>query len=872
MSRFATGVFAIFALCLSLAYTLSAEMLPPDGLTVSDAASGKKVLEVSDNDLTTVWKSAGKGLLIDLGKEAMIHRIYLTPGSGEVTPSLKVSFMMSSDDKNPAVRSFSQPMVNLSMAREERKKLLEGGVEDFLPTLTVAPDARNPVKTDINLKFNPVKARYLRIEGPAEVAELELYGGSGVDAFKKGDAVSLDKNAPELLRQAAEDLRYYIGELTGNPIPIIAPEVESEYPGTIYRIEDLKSLAPDYPTMLANLKSGKLPTGGPLQQTVVSLQTTRLPDGVNVERNGRKVVFRAWPYCNVLYSVWEFLRSQGVKWVYPDDHGDVVPVGRGVDLGNLPLRYRPSAEWRFANFPLPQGAYYPPTEAFLYFARNGYNSDWNSINRFFRQHKEVPAIPAAQIREKDQVKPENKEGFEGSPHNFNALIPNRLLEQHPDWCGMTQDGKRLPPNNGGPTTFCLTSKGAIQFVADKVLDWVGDNKDSRFKFKMVPMDGCKYCQCEACQSLYKPYLPPDLPWVPGMNYMISDAYFHFVSEVGKLIADKAPGARIDALAYADATIPPRNIEKLPDNVWVTVVQYGSRNLPMSSPANSAMRQCLESWAAKCSHLQVYEYALIEGEWMELPMLLPNVAAIVDRSKLLHKLGAWNGGTQSWIHCLPHNPWNHYAYARMLWDVEQDAGELRDEFFDAYFAEAAEPMLAYYRVFEDHILKNDIDLQNFGYDQGPNPEAFPPEIVGVMKKYLDQAKPAAKSWFVKERIETARKDFEWSVPASLRRSLDKSTAVKYGKREYFCKRKKGDISIDGKFDEDAWKQALTMGGFVKPKTLENTPGDTQSEFRMLWDDDTRYIAVKCTHPGIAALKETDAIWGKLTDSLEIHLVP
>ena len=851
----------------ALALQAQAAQLDSSGWTVTELGTGKNVTrEVTDNNPDTAWKNSGsKGVLVDLGQDVMVHRVYLTPGTGVTNSYTQVHLsFMAKPDGDPAAltRNYETLACEWWKVKELRQKLLAAGTGDILTR----------GKPDADFRFNPVKARYLRIEGAAPIAELEVYGGTGPDAFKKRDAVSLDKSAPELLKQVAEDLRYYIGELTGNPIPTISPEAESDYPGTIYRIEDLKSLAPDYPTMLANLKSGRLPTGGPLPETVVSLQTLRLPDGVNVERDGRKVIFRAWPYRNVAYSAWEFLRRQGVRWVYPDDHGDYVPAGKGVDLGILPLRYRPSTELRFANFPIPGENQFPPAEALLFFARSGYNADWNSIRQFLGQHNEVPAIPAAQTRDSKQVRPENKEGFEGSPHNFQSLIPNRLLEEHPDWCGMTADGKRLPPNKGGPVTFCLSSTGAIQYVAAKILDWVGDNKECRVAFKMVPMDGCQYCQCGECQKLYKPYERPDLPWVPGMNYTVSDAYFHFASEVGKRIAGPAPGARIDVLAYSDDTMPPRKIDKLPDNVWVTVCQYGSRNLPMSSPANAAMRQCMETWAAKCAHLQDYEYALIEGEWMELTMPLPNVTAIADRAKVLQKLGASNGGTQSWTHCLPHNPWNHYAYASMLWDVDQDAARIKDEFFQGYYREAASPMRAYYETFESHILKNNIDLQNFGYDQGPNPYAFPPEIVAAMRKSLDQAQQAAKSWFVKQRVAIARKDFDWAVTASLRRSMDRATALKYGKQEYVCGRRKGEITIDGKLDDAAWKTAPTSGGFIRPKTLDAAPKDAQSEFRMLWDDDNLYIAVRCANPNIASLKETGAIWGQNTDSAEIHLVP
>lgn len=867
MNRFQATVLGMAAGLTALALQTQAAQLDSSSWKVTELGTGKNVTkEVTDNNLDTAWKSAdSKGVLVDLGQDVLVHRVYLTPGTG-ITNSyaqVHIGFMAKPGDDPAAItRNYQTPMCDWWKVKELRRKLQASGTDDILTR----------GKPEADLRFNPIKARYLRIEGASPIAELEVYGGTGSDAFKKGDAVSLDKNAPELLKQVAEDLRYYLGELTGHPIPTILPEAESEYPGTIYRIEDLKSLAPDYPTMLANLKSGKLPTGGPLPETVVSLQTMQLPDGVNVEREGRRVIFRAWPYRNVAYSAWEFLRRQGVRWVYPDDHGDYVPQRKGVDLSMLPLHYRPSAELRVANFPFPNDNLYPPAEALLYFARNGYNSDWGAVRKYLGQHEEVPVIPATQMMDAKQVKPEYAEGFSGFPENFKNVIPNRILEQHPDWCGMAESGQRLPPNKGGPSTFCLTSQGAIQFVADKVVDWVGTNRECRCLFNLLPLDGCKYCQCEECQKKYKPYIRPDVPWVPGMDYMVSDAYYYFVSEVAKQVAARAPNARIGALAYSDVLTPPRKLEKLPDNTWVMVCQYGSRNLPMSRPANAAMRQCMETWAAKCAHLQDYEYALIEGEWMELPMPLPNVTAIADRAKCLHKLGAWNGGTQSWTHCLPHNPWNHYAYASMLWNVDQDAARIKDEFFQGYYREAAAPMREYYETYESHILKDKIDLQNFGYDQGPNPYAFPPETIATMGKSLNQAQQAARSWVVKQRLATARKDFDWAVTASLRRSLDKAVALKYGKKEYLCGRRKGEIRMDGKRDEDAWTTAHASGGFIRPKTLDAAPDDAQSEFRMLWDDDNLYVSVRCVNPNIASLKETDAIWGKNADSVELHLVP
>ena len=623
--------------------------------------------------------------------------------------------------------------------------------------------------------------------------------------------------------------------------------------------------------MVANLKAGKLPTGGALPESIVSLQTMRLPDGVNVEREGRAVVFRAWPYRNVLFSAWEFLRRQGVVWAYPNDHGDRVPAGKGVNLGILPLHYRPSAEWRCARFETLGLHLYPWTEQFLFFARNGYESSGQTLEQFLNQHNEVPTLPQ-QMARGATVQPDHKEGFDGYPHNFAVVIPNRILAQHPDWCGMDKDGQRLPPDKGGPSTFCMTSPGAIDFVADKMLDWVGGNKDCRARFNLLPMDGCRYCQCEACQKMYQPYERPEIPYVPGMAYMVSEAYYYFVSEVAKRVGAKAPLVRIGALAYADAHAPPRKIDRLPDNVWVDVVQYGSRNLPMSSPANAAMRQCMETWAKKCSHLAIYEYALIEGEWMELPMPVPLVSAIVDRSKFLYQLGAWNGGSQSWVHCLPHNPWNHYAYARMLWDANLSADQILDEFFTAYYGEARAPMLAYYKTLEDHLTRNNIDLQNFGYDEGPNPAAFPPEIVAALRQHLDKAGKAAKSWYVKQRVRLRRKTWIGQCRRRCAGAWTRRRPCNTARENTSAAGVRAQSRLTASWMTKAGRRRPSCAGFIRPKTFKAVPAEAQTEFRMVWDDEYIYIALRCANANIVGLKETEAIWGANMDSVEWNLAP
>ncbi len=57
---------------------------------------------------------------------------------------------------------------------------------------------------------------------------------------------------PSPLGLAASDLSYYLGELTGLPHPIISPAQSNQYPGTLYVLTDLSSLAPNYNTTSPN--------------------------------------------------------------------------------------------------------------------------------------------------------------------------------------------------------------------------------------------------------------------------------------------------------------------------------------------------------------------------------------------------------------------------------------------------------------------------------------------------------------------------------------------------------------------------------------------------------------------------------------------
>ena len=710
--------------------------LSPEKWTFSETDTGKPLgREVADGDINTAWISPapvkpGTGITIDLGQEVVVDRLYFTPGKAQgATPkSLKV--------------------------------VLEGNAGG-------APTALNATlpagKRDIDLFFEPVATRRVRVEvaaasdQPWAIAELEIHGSSDPAAFHPSDAVILGAKAPAPLRGAAEELSYYIGELTGTPLPIVTPEQSGNYPGTLYRIVDLKSLATTWEQLQESQASGKFPA-----------------TPVNVERNGREVIFKAWPYANVRASVWAFLEKQGIRWVYPDEHGDLVPTGKGVNLDCLPLRFTPCASRRFANFDSVQktteaaaAANEPSDPVSLFWYRNGYNSTWAFTETKVLGGAEVPKDPHGWIPWDKRKHDDYEEGFDGYPHNFDNVIPKRILEKHPDWWGEV-DGKRVAPWQGGPMV-CMTNPGLIQFVIDKALAFT--DSQSTVTLDLLPMDAAKFCDCERCRAFYEPLFRSRVPHSEIRPFEASDAYYYMVAQVANGIRPTRPGVRIFALAYADLLEPPRKLARLPDNVTVEICALGAPELPMSSPLNEPLRTCIQQWHAKCASLEHYEYAILNESKVSTVMPVPLVSAMVDHARFYRSIGAVNGGTQADSQSIGYSPWNQYAYPRLMRDPDLTAKDLLNEFFTGYFREASEPMLAYYRTLEDHLIHDDASLRPPSDDHsgvfayGVKPGSFPYGVLVKMRAYLQVAEKHASSWIVADRVARIREGFDWVMTES-----------------------------------------------------------------------------------------------------------
>ena len=72
-----------------------------------------------------------------------------------------------------------------------------------------------------------------------------------------------------------------------------------------------------------------------------------------------------------------------------------------------------------------------------------------------------------------------------------------------------------------------------------------------------------------------------------------------------------------------------------------------------------------------------------------------------------------------------------------------------------------------------------------------------------------------------------------------------------KKTYYTQKITGTLPvIDGRLDDDAWKQAKWEDGFIQRQPYENTTPSQKTAFEILYDDNNLYVAIRAYEIGRA----------------------
>lgn len=455
--------------------------------------------------------------------------------------------------------------------------------------------------------------------------------------------VVVAKDALAVQQAAAEELAHYVGKMTGQVLPIITlsefKEVKSG--GLIFFVGEA-----------AAAHAVGLPLS-PWKQEEWMLKS--VPRGMAIA--GHDEAGNPWSTTTAagsMLAVYTLLDDYlGVRWFWPGEFGEHVPIAPEATLPTLDLRKNPVFEIRSVKLGYPS-VYH--TKVFNDEARR-----WKRRNRLGWVRLAV---------------------FGHSWFYAFNLRNDESFKAHPEWFALV-DGQRRPPQ------LCTTHPE----VLDRMVEYVLNGKQDIMNIS--PSDGGGFCQCDRCTAL-------DVPGVisnDGKHIQLSDRIFTYANEIARRVREKNPAKSCGMFAYTYYNRPPINIKKLEPNLYLSFVFQSAAH---RDPENlKRWRESVAGWQKLGAKMVVREgwgnHYYHDMHFLHQEQIIANLAEA-------HKLGfvaAYGEGSKNFAAMAP----NYWAITRMMWDPARDTKDLMREFYESAYGPVASEMQAWFETYSDALDAN-----------------------------------------------------------------------------------------------------------------------------------------------------------------------
>ena len=510
-------------------------------------------------------------------------------------------------------------------------------------------------------------------------------------------------------------------------------------------------------------------------------------------------------------AVCGFLMKLGVRWYLPGELGEVLPVLKTIPLPKIDETVRPDFEQRRFSF---HGGVHGRTNA-MWFMRLGVRDPY---------------------------------GIQDA-HGLDTMTNHaEVFAAHPEWFAMYGGKRRFEP--GANNQLCYSNEELFR----ETVRYVRAQFD-HFKMSMVsvmPPDGyTAICQCEKCQGKDSPER--------DQRGLASDYVWGFVNRVAREVRKTHPNGKVLNCAYGIYSLPPLKIDKLEPNVVVSIV--GARVPRNNKPEQqAAFRQLRESWVAKTHHpiINFENYPFTDRGWY-LPAFTP------------HTMGESTNATKGISYgedislTVPQEPstagigFNHfqvYFTARLYWGgKDADVDAIFREYCRLFYGPAEAEMLAFlefceanWQEMEKDKLKADEALALF--DQA-KAKADPASVYGQRLALIDD--------FLKGLRNKSQQLGKVRGPVPVLRLVGEA---------------RGKIVIDGRLDDEAWKNAFPSATCSLRELQTGRPPAFGTTVKSTWLGRDLYFAIRCDErrgekPNIGTTKEDDgALW--YGDAVELLL--
>jgi hypothetical protein len=413
-----------------------------------------------------------------------------------------------------------------------------------------------------------------------------------------------------------------------------------------------------------------------------------------IKTSGKDILIAGGNPKGTLYGVIDFLTDQlGCRWYTPDFKK--IPKTKDIIINAISKRDKPAFEYREA------------------FYKEAYDREWAVHNRLNPSMSMPPDSMGG--------------GYKIYPfvHTFYQLVsPKIYYKKHPEYFAMV-DGKR----KGHEAQLCLTNPKVVKIATETVYRWIKEQPDVRV-LSVDQNDGYGFCECKKCKTIDE---------AEGSH---SGSLLNFVNKIADTVAQTNPDIRIQTLAYVYSEIPPKNIKPGP-NVTIRLChyEYCSAHSLEGCDSHKVFLERLKGWSEIADRITIWDYFTDFNHYL---MPYPNFETFKHDVKFyadhncigLFAQGAnvaQNGGGEF-------STLRAWVFAQLMWNPDQDAQALIDEFVTNVYGKAAPHIKTYIDLLHEKVKPDSVYFSI--YAKPTDGGYLTPEIVQESVNLFKQAEETA----------------------------------------------------------------------------------------------------------------------------------
>ena len=365
----------------------------------------------------------------------------------------------------------------------------------------------------------------------------------------------------------------------------------------------------------------------------------------------------------------------------------------------------------------------------------------------------------------------------------------------------------------------------------------------------------------------------------GTYGCFSNYAWDFNMDIRRRVMAKNPDRKFTVMAYSGTTLPPSNVEKVPDNVTVGILQHSSMWMMPPSSGDLALR---DEWLKRMSDGK--QQLLILDHYLEHAPIraTPPVPVIFTKSLQADLKGAYdrsvgydvevpwvtsteqvNAKATAWLRRPGLSHLMVYLHSRLMWDRNLDLTAVLEEYYDLFFGPARAEMKEFHEFAEATWARPE------PHEVSGKGGFLKPADVDRYFELLSRAKLKAGESVYGKRIELIAA--EMAPLKLLFENLQRTGGLVNGSYT------KHPPKIDGDLEKPFWQDPHgQMPLPLRDLTTGNIPSHlgTKVWFRWLGDDSALVVGIECMEPKMnqlhASCKDRDSLAIFNDDNVEIRL--